>query len=319
MTENLPFVSVLIPAKNEQRDIPDCLNSLLQQDYPKDLYEIILIDNGSMDRTVEIARKYNVSILDASNLSIGGVRNFGAKNAIGSIYAYIDADCVAGKSWIRSGVELLNESKKLGAVGGQFSVRDNASWIESFWALPQEYVAEVRNVGILATGSFFVKKEVFDLVEGFEEDICAGEDTDISKRIINAGYEIGVSSRLTVIHLGYPRTISSFFKRQVWQSSDYLKTKKNGVDWVFLLVNFFMLCLVFILISSLFLELKVTLQLISVAMSMPLLLTIKRVVKSSAPKYDIKMWFGSYFLNFLYCLARTTGLLKSYFRLIKSR
>ena len=69
------FISVIVPAHNEQKYISQCLKSLIAQDYSKDRYEIIVVDNDSRDRTQEIVKKLNVRIIEQNTGPVGAVRN----------------------------------------------------------------------------------------------------------------------------------------------------------------------------------------------------------------------------------------------------
>lgn len=105
-----PFVSVVIPARDEEDNIPICLESLLSQEYPKDRYEIIVVDDRSTDRTSEIVlryqEKYNIIKLikiTSNNSGLTGKQNAlisGVMNSNGEIILNIDADCVTGPLWI---------------------------------------------------------------------------------------------------------------------------------------------------------------------------------------------------------------------------
>jgi glycosyltransferase involved in cell wall biosynthesis len=108
--QSLPFVSIIVPARNEAGYIERCLTSLQRQSYPRQEYEIILVDNGSVDDTILIGKQYADIVLNVEGVHVSAVRNFGAKNARGSIYAFIDADCVADFSWIQNAVNLIQET-----------------------------------------------------------------------------------------------------------------------------------------------------------------------------------------------------------------
>jgi glycosyltransferase involved in cell wall biosynthesis len=311
-----PFVSVLIPAYNEEEDIAKCLQSVKCQDYPIDRYEVIVMDNGSTDKTKEIAARFNVKIVDASGMKIGGVRNFGAKMSIGSIFAYIDADCIAPENWIRSGVSLLLSSQEVGAVGGGSDIRGDANWVEKAWILSRS-VPGVSYRKILATGSFFIGKEDFLDVGGFNDSIEAGEDTEISRKLVENNKKLLYSTEIRVVHLGFPRTVTSFLLRQIWQSSDYLKSKKSLFDPIFILTNISLITLVF---SAYYLvlwlltentELSSTFLPLTLNLMLPVMLSVYRYRKSKRP-FEFFLFLQVIFLNHIYLLARIFGLLKSY-------
>src|SRR5690554_7504849 len=112
------FISVIVPAHNEDKYISQCLESLSTQDYPKSLYEIIVVDNNSADKTSEIAANFNVKILQQSTGPVGAVRNAGASLAKGGLLAFIDADCVAPKDWLSIGTRALLASDSAAYGGG---------------------------------------------------------------------------------------------------------------------------------------------------------------------------------------------------------
>ncbi len=97
-------VSIIIPAFNEARVIGKCLDSLTRLDFPPDHFEVILVDNGSADATVEIAKSFadrlNLTVLQKHGVKISALRNLGANAASGAILAFLDADCLPPPSWL---------------------------------------------------------------------------------------------------------------------------------------------------------------------------------------------------------------------------
>ncbi|MFH0875476.1 MAG: glycosyltransferase family 2 protein, partial [archaeon] len=90
MKNNIPLISVIIPAYNEEKCITECLNSLKNQQF-KD-FELIVIDNNSKDSTSKIAKQYTKKVFLCKEQGISSARNFGAKKAKGKILCFIDAD-----------------------------------------------------------------------------------------------------------------------------------------------------------------------------------------------------------------------------------
>jgi len=121
----MPYVSIIVPAKNEEKNIANCLDSLLAQDYPNDKYEIIAINDRSTDKTPDIIRHYkeNYSIKSINiEQNVSGLTgkqnaiNEGLKLCKGEIIMNIDADCVAMPLWIRRTASYF--SQKVGLVIG---------------------------------------------------------------------------------------------------------------------------------------------------------------------------------------------------------
>ncbi len=107
-------VSVVIPALNEEGMIEQCLTSIRRQDVP---VELILIDNGSIDRTPEIAGRIADKVFIKPGLTLAEMRDFGAREATGEIIVTTDADCIAPTDWISNLIKPFDNPKFV-AVGG---------------------------------------------------------------------------------------------------------------------------------------------------------------------------------------------------------
>ena len=105
-------VSVIIPTYNEEKDILNCLKSLYKQSV-KNL-EIIVVDDGSIDQTVELVQKEKVKLLKQSHLGTAQARNFGAANAHGEILVFVDADMTFDHKFIEKLIEPIQKLKVIG-------------------------------------------------------------------------------------------------------------------------------------------------------------------------------------------------------------
>ena len=94
------MISIVIPSFNEEERIERCLASLAQQDFPRQEYEIIVVDGGSKDKTREIAEKYADLVFIQTSPKVGGARNDGALRARGEIIATTDADTILPPDWL---------------------------------------------------------------------------------------------------------------------------------------------------------------------------------------------------------------------------
>lgn len=103
------MISIVIPALNEEEYIGDCLKSLTNQKYSKN-YEIIVMDNGSEDKTRKIAKEYCDKLFVDPDLELYQLRNKGIKEAEGDIIAQTDADCIVSKNWLKEAENGLKDS-----------------------------------------------------------------------------------------------------------------------------------------------------------------------------------------------------------------
>jgi glycosyltransferase involved in cell wall biosynthesis len=209
--QSLPFVSIIVPARNEASYIERCLTTLQCQSYPRQQYEIVLVDNGSVDDTILTGRQYADIVLSVQGVHVSAVRNFGAKNARGSIYAFIDADCAADFSWIENAVNLIQET--LCICGSRCRVPADGTWVERAWfggISTERYEAVYIN-----SGNLVVPASIFNSLGGFNANLVTGEDYEFCLR---AGNHVRIISDpgIGVVHYGYPKTLRQFVLREVW-------------------------------------------------------------------------------------------------------
>lgn len=197
--------------RNEERYLSRCLESLARQDYPKERFEIVVVDNGSTDRSMEIAKTFPCRIVSCANVTVSKVRNCGAENAAGEIFAYIDADCQAATNWLTEGVAAITAEQCV--IGYECLIDANEPWIPKSWFC---LTAPGRGkVASLNGANMFIPREAFQRVGGFNESLTTGEDAEICARLA-AIVPIISDDRLKVVHFGVPRTVKQFFEREIW-------------------------------------------------------------------------------------------------------
>jgi len=201
---NYPFVSVILPVYNGERYIKKCLESLMNQSYPKDKYEVIVIDNGSSDSTVEILKTITnsqIQVLYESKRGSYAARNTGVSHSEGEILAFIDSDCVADNNWLMLGVYNLKLINNQGVIGGRvefFSDITN-SWgvFDTATFLNQEKAVKS---GTAVTANLFVPKEIFLKIGLFDDELQSGGDVEWTKRCKDKGYILKYCSEVLVYH-----------------------------------------------------------------------------------------------------------------------
>lgn len=221
---NNPNVSVIVPAYNEEKYIGDTLKALKEQSFND--FEIIVIDNGSTDRTMEIAASYGALVQQKMDGSISAMRNLGASYAQGDILAFLDADCIPTRTWVEMALERVGDNH-VGVTGCHCSIPRESSWVERAW-----YSTKPRGtnrVNFIGTANFFVRKAVFEELNGFDENLRTGEDYEFCSRIREKGYEVVSDDRIKVIHLRGPKTLMEKLKKEIWygmETKNILKLNK---------------------------------------------------------------------------------------------
>jgi len=206
-------VSIIIPMKNEENNIRLCLDSIAGNSYPKEEYEIICVDNGSTDRTLEVARGYTKNVYQLPDNTISALRNYGAQRAQGEYLAFIDSDCVADKFWLQS-ASMYFGSENMVCFGSTPEIPADATWVQKTWYLNKQIRSDVQRVEWLESMNLIVKKDVFRELGGFNEKLETCEDVDLCYRI-GQKYQIISDKRIRVVHLGEAKTLGEFFKKEM--------------------------------------------------------------------------------------------------------
>ncbi|MFH0711306.1 MAG: glycosyltransferase [Candidatus Aenigmatarchaeota archaeon] len=173
------MISVIITTKNEGKYLEKCLQAIKNQTYRN--FEIIVSDSCSTDNTVKIAKKYGARVIvQKSNISKG--RNLGAKIARGDILAFVDADTLIHKNWLK---KIVNHFKDDRVVGVMASVSCDCKNIKekifnlSFCVWQRlSYFFGLPINGVCSIG-FSIRKDIFKKLKGFREDMDVAEDTDL--------------------------------------------------------------------------------------------------------------------------------------------
>lgn len=311
--ENAPLVTIVIPARNASKYLLRSLKSIEMLEYPKEFLEVIVADNGSIDGTACIAKEWGASVIDAPGLKVGGVRNRGASNATGSIVAFTDSDILVDRLWIATAVECL-KNDKIGAVGGGCRSPENGTWVEKAW--PIRLVTASISVKYLAGSSFVLRRELFEKLGGFNENIVAAEDDDLSQRIRDLQLMLLQVPNCHVVHLGYPQTLIAVARRQVWLGSSIVLSISQMYDPMNVLTYLFLVSSISLFPASLF-ALKTSSILIAnvlILFTIPLIAAVRKALNGSE-YYSKSSHFAQLWIIFFYYFSgKCIGILSRFMR-----
>lgn len=194
-SQRLPFVSVVIPAYNEEKYLSQCLESIRNQDYAG-AYEVIVVDNASTDDTAKIALAAGAKVVYEGKRSPACSRQKGLEAARGDIVAFIDADTRAPACWLSTLVWRFIREPKTVVISGPFAYFDAgriakiASYASNFVSIClDQFSRRAFNKGGALWGSnFAVRRSVLLEVGGFDTSIkFYGEEYELSLRLKNKG------------------------------------------------------------------------------------------------------------------------------------
>jgi cellulose synthase/poly-beta-1,6-N-acetylglucosamine synthase-like glycosyltransferase len=245
-TADLPFVSVLIPAHNEAKVIGKTLEAILESDYDKDKYEIIVINDNSSDNSAEILERIKedhpgrmLTIINTDKITGGkgksNALNIGLAQSKGAFIAIYDADNTPEKSALRELVHSIMNDHEAGAVIGKFRCRNrNRNLFTRFINIEGLFFQWMAQAGrwqllklcTIPGTNFIVRRSILDKLGGWDTDAIT-EDTEISFRIYMLGYHI----RFCPYSASWeqePETLAVWFKqRKRWVKGNYYVLVKN--------------------------------------------------------------------------------------------
>lgn len=307
-----PTFSIIIPTKNEANNIGSCLDSIFSIRYPREKFEVIVVDNGSTDSTCQIAHGKGAKIFTLPEVSISALRNYGAKQASGEILAFIDADCTVEKQWLQK-AEPYAKVKSIVSFGSAPIIPEFPTWVQATWYYVRKKSVITTDVKWLESMNMFVRKDIFNVVKGFDENLATCEDVDLSYRLSHHG-RILSDQRIVAIHHGEARTIAEFFRKEKWRgNSNYLGIKAHGLrkdEIPSLILPMYYYVLVVTFISSCIFSNWRFVSSAFLLWQMPvLLLTWFKLYKFSACRNLVKLWF----LYNVYFCARGMAITKNPF------
>jgi glycosyltransferase involved in cell wall biosynthesis len=227
------LLSVIIPAKNEEKYIKKCLESLRNAIRTAKIEaDLILVDNGSKDSTREVASSMGCQIIKMPNGNISRLRNMGARKARGDILAFLDADCVVDENWILYCIEAF-KNDSIGVVGTR-AVPDlsKSTWVENAWYTLMSGSIRPDFPDWIGTSNFFIRKRDFQNVGGFNEKLETAEDVNLCYEIRRANKLVFLEKRIDTIHLRESKTLWELFKREFWRGKSSLRSLiKNSFSY----------------------------------------------------------------------------------------
>lgn len=244
-------MSVIIPVYNNPSGLGKLLDSLLEQTYPKEWYEIIVVDNGSKDLTCQKAQAYaaanpkQICVLQENQIqSSYAARNRGVAAARGQIIAFTDADCIPVSHWLEEGVRALIE-KEAFMVGGKvkFTFSAKRSSAEMFDAIKNLQVKSyIETKHAAPTANLFVRRSVFDRMGFFNANMKSGGDFLWTRQASKAGYKLVYSENAEVLHPA--RHFSDLVRKQYRVGGGILSSwkdvgKSNSTMLILFLRGFF--------------------------------------------------------------------------------
>lgn len=222
-------MTIVTLALNEAMNLPGLKESIDQLRYEAGDVELltVLVDTGSSDATVELARQLGFDVVvERPGSNIPSARNAGARATDSKWIGFIDADCRPQRGWLSAAVDVLRLDE-LSIAGWTVDFPPDPTWVQRAWkahweARLDEYHGDhllkgSRALGVIHGGNMALTRRVFDELNGFDERYQTGEDSDLVFR--GLAFSIVGAPGMVVVHLGEPATLVEFFRQQLWHAT----------------------------------------------------------------------------------------------------
>ena len=222
-----PFISIVIPARNAQRTLRDCLDSLKRLNYPKELREILLVDGLSTDGTREIAASYDLTIVDNPQKSHRTGVNCGFAHAKGELVAYADADCIVDQDWLQNSVKYFEANPQVAGLTGPIQLPPQQSAFAKAVAFlfslaatlgkssHKETQRTVEVVKDFPTCNAIYRKTALNDVMPLAGNLLGGADVELNYLLRGRGFSLLSTPDVKVWH--YKRETPRGFFRQMYR------------------------------------------------------------------------------------------------------
>ena len=227
--------SVIIPAYNAEKTLPDCIKALNNQVNVPGTYEIILVDNGSKDSTAKLAEEAGWQVQHQPIRGPGACRNKGLGVAQGEIICFTDADCAPEANWIEEVTRPLREDPSTTGCKGIYKTHQRsvaARFVQAEYEGKYRQLAQQDQIDFIDTYCAAYRSQALFEIGGFNEEFQKAEDTEMAYRLASSGHKLIFQPKAAVYHT-HSATLLDFFIKKIqtayWVAQLVRKHPRYGV------------------------------------------------------------------------------------------
>ena len=212
-----PTVSVIVPVRDGESTIADCIDAILAAEYPSDCREVLVVDNGSTDGTASLIKARPVTYLSEPEPGVSNARNRGIAESTGDILAFVDADCLVEPQWLTELVRPF-EDPEVGAVAGDLQhvppttpAERQAARLLGNW----QQFAFNSDPAYPITANAAYRREVIDRIGPFDPHMTRAQDVELGLRFQErSGRRLAYAEQATARHRNRSTQLG-FFRQQL--------------------------------------------------------------------------------------------------------
>lgn len=220
----MTMVSIIVPMFNEAWHIERTLEAARRAARFNGLtYELIVVDNGSSDGGVDIAKRLGARVLVVPGVTIGALRNHGAQASQGDWLAFLDADIEVPQNWFAVLMGLYRDGAG-DVLALSCDAPLKAPWFARAWqrrTLPAD--DHLRDRNWLPAPNLLMLRTWHERVGGFDEHLRTGEDRDFTLRLRQAGARLRMARLPSVVHWGYEHSWGEWLRKELWRQGSHLQ------------------------------------------------------------------------------------------------
>jgi glycosyltransferase involved in cell wall biosynthesis len=240
---NFPSVTVIIPTKNRPEALSACLQSLARQDYSRERWNVVVVNDGGTDSSRALAESaaasFPFNLISVPACGPAAARNRGARDSEADLLAFLDDDCQAEPAWLREmalGIASSPYQACLGRTLNLFPENRPAGAYQFFMEFYRDY-ARLANgdLYLVMSNNAIYRRETFLALGGFNEDfpLPGAEDLELSHRIVAGGFRQGFLPQAVVRH-AHCQTARAYLRQQYQYGRGYARMaaslRRSGIS-----------------------------------------------------------------------------------------
>ena len=220
-------ITIIVPVNNRIVLARPVFTALAREIAEDGDAEVVVVNQMSSDGVDDIARSAGFTVIDSHAETAGGLRNVGVRGSHSTWLCFVDSDVLVPVGYLRRLREALAAYPD-DLLGCNYGLPLETTWTERNWHL-LTYEAGSGARRWLNAGNIALNRTLFDRSGGFDESLTSGEDTEFCSRVLLHGSAVRQLESLTAAHLGNPKSLRSFFGKQIWHGQGASITNGNSL------------------------------------------------------------------------------------------